>query len=75
MLRAAFDRCQQESIHMLELIGLSPTLEAAIEPARPHRRHLPNWMYYYKANERSLAEKLKDPAVWEPSLFDGDSSL
>ena len=60
---------------MLELIGLTPTLEAAVAHARPHRRQLPNWMYYYKAKERTLAEKLKNPAAWEPSLFDGDSSL
>jgi hypothetical protein len=75
MLCAAFDRCRQESIYMLELIGLTPTLEAAVAHARPHRRQLPNWMYYYKANERTLAEKLTSPAAWEPSLFDGDSSL
>jgi hypothetical protein len=75
VLRAAFDRCRQESIHMLELIGLSPALEAAIAQARPHRRQLPNWMYYYKANDRTLAGKLKSVMVWEPSLFDGDSSL
>jgi hypothetical protein len=75
MLRAAFDRCRQESIHMLELIGLTPTLEAAVAHARPHRRQLPNWMYYYKASNPTLAAKLKSPAVWEPSLFDGDSSL
>jgi hypothetical protein len=75
MLRAAFDRCRQESVHMLELIGLSPALEAEIARARPHRRQLPNWMYYYKASDPTLVQKLKSPAVWEPSLFDGDSSL
>jgi 5-methylcytosine-specific restriction endonuclease McrA len=35
--------------------------------ARVHHR--------YKATNSSLAEKLKNTAVWEPSLFDGDSSL
>jgi hypothetical protein len=75
MLRAAFNRCRQESLHMLELIGLNPAWEAEIAQAHPHRRQLPNWMYYYKANDRTLAQKLKSPAVWEPSLFDGDSSL
>lgn len=75
MLRVAMDRCRQESIHMLELIGLGPALERKLELASPHRRSLPNWIYFYKANDPSLAERLKIPALWEPSLFDGDSSL
>jgi hypothetical protein len=75
MLRTAIDRCREESIHMLELMGLAPQLEKELERASPHRRPLPNWIYFYKANSPSLAEKLKSPAVWEPSLFDGDSSL
>jgi len=75
MLYAARDRCRQESVHMLELIGLSPGLEREVEGTHPHRRQLPNWMYFYKANERRLGERLKSAIVWEPSLFDGDSSL
>jgi len=75
MLQVAIGRCRQESIHMLELIGLAPALERKLERASPHRRPLPNWIYFYKANDPSLAERLKSAAVWEPSLFDGDSSL
>jgi hypothetical protein len=75
MLHAASDRCRQESIHMLELIGLSPELERAIEGTCPHRRQLPNWMYFYKANGRFLEDRLKSAEVWEPSLLDGDSTL
>jgi len=75
MLQAAMDRCLQESIHMLELIGLTPALETKLECLSPHRRQLPTWMSYYKPNNVALAESLKDAAVWEPWLFDGDSSL
>jgi hypothetical protein len=75
MLRAAFERCRQESVHMLELIGVTPLLEECAERASPHRRQLPNWMYFYKTNDRILSEKLLKADVWEPSLFDGDSSL
>ena len=74
-LWAAFERCRQASMHMLELIGLSPALETNAELAAPHHRRLDNWMYFYKANNPSLATKLRSPSVWEPSLFDGDSSL
>jgi hypothetical protein len=72
---SAFERCRDESIHMLELIGLPPALEASAELAAPHRRKLDNWMYFYKTNNAALAATLENPRVWEPSLFDGDSSL
>ena len=75
MLQVAINRCRQESIHMLELIGLGPHLEKEVERASPHRRKLRNWMYCYKASDPMLSEKLKSAAVWEPSPFDGDSSL
>ena len=74
MLQAAIDRSRRESVHMLELIGLSPALEREVERARPHRRQLPNWMYFYKA-KGPLGERLRNASVWDPSLFDGDSSL
>ena len=69
------DRCREESIHMLELIGVPPTLGEKLEVLSPHRRQLPTWMSYYKPNRTTLAETLKNAAVWETSLFDGDSSL
>lgn len=72
---AAFERCRCESVHMLELIGLPPDLQASAEVAAPHHRKLDNWMYFYKSNNPALTEKLKSPESWEPSLFDGDSSL
>lgn len=74
-LWAAFERCRRESVHMLELIGLPPALQARANMAAPHGRMLDHWMYFYKANGAALGAKLKDPAVWEPWLFDGDSSF
>jgi len=74
-LWSAFGRCRQESIHMLELIGLPPAFEANAELAAPHHRKLDSWMYFYKTNNAALASTLKSPTVWEPSLYDGDSSL
>lgn len=75
MLRAAMDRCRHESIQMLELVGLDASLEQGLERASPDHRALSSWLYYYKAGTPDLAEKLKNAAVWEPSLYDGDSSL
>jgi hypothetical protein len=75
MLQAAIDRCRRDCIHMLELIGLDPSLEKETEELSPYRRDLPSWLFFYIAKDSVLAEKLKNAAVWEPSLFDGDSSL
>lgn len=74
-LWAAFEHCRQDFTHMLEVIGLPPALEAKAELAAPHHRRLDYWMYFYKTNNPALAAKLENPAVWDPSLFDGDSSL
>lgn len=75
LLRAAAVRCRQDSIHMIEVVGFSPLLQRILKPFCPHQRALTSWLYSYKAGNSSLAEKLKSAEVWEPSLFDGDSSL
>jgi hypothetical protein len=75
MLATAIDRCRKESIHMFELVGVSLSLERRLQSASPHGRPLGSWLSYYKVNNMSLASVLKSPEVWEPSLFDGDSSL
>lgn len=75
ILQVAIDRCRRETIHMLELIGLNSQLEKQVEYTRPRHRPLLNWMYCYKATNPMLARKLENPAVWETSLYDGDSSL
>lgn len=75
MLHAAMNRCRKESIQMLELVGFTPEMEEALERSSPHRRSLSSWLYCYKAANPQLAENLQDTVVWEPSLFDGDSSL
>lgn len=75
MLATATDRCRKESIHMFELVGVTSALEKKLESACPHARPLGSWLSYYKVNNASLANVIQSPAVWEPSLFDGDSSL
>jgi hypothetical protein len=75
MLSAASDRCRKESIHMLELVGPSPEVESCLKGTSPHGRPLSAWLYFYKAGSPALAQALKSQELWEPSLFDGDSSL
>jgi len=69
MLERMLEICRREGIHMLEDMGCAmPDIPA------PHSRALPSWLFHYKASG-ALAETLRDPLRWEPTLFDGDSSL
>jgi hypothetical protein len=75
MIAAAFTRCQAEGIDMLEALGFAHEKKDIIDSLAPHHRSLPAWPYFYKANDGTLGEALRQPAVWDPSGFDGDASL
>lgn len=75
MLSCALERCRQTGIHMLEIMGLCSEKTQVMAKLSPYQRKLPSWLSFYKASKQQLAESLKDQKVWDPSLFDGDSSL
>lgn len=75
MLAQAIKRCREQAIHMLEYVGLCKETEAVVATLAPFNRKLPCWSYYYAVKSSKLAESLADPNAWNPSAFDGDSSL
>ncbi len=75
VLSRALERCQREGIDMLEAFGFAAAKQEIIDSMNPHYRELSSWRYFYKAKEPQLAARLADPAAWDPSCFDGDSSL
>jgi ketosteroid isomerase-like protein len=75
MLHWGVQKCRQEGVHMLEVIGLQMEDGTPIEAIAPHSRQLPSWLYFYATRERSLEATLADPTRWYPSQFDGDASL
>lgn len=75
MLAWAFRRCQKEGIHMLEAFGFRPEKQQVIDSLRPYRRRLASWYYFYRTRDKALGQQLSDPAVWDPSHFDADSTL
>jgi hypothetical protein len=75
MISYALTICRRERAHMLETIGLPMKQQRVIDSLRPHRRALPCWLYFYKSNDKCLAQTLARPEVWDASYFDGDSSL
>jgi hypothetical protein len=75
ILYRTLQRCQDEGIHILEAVGFSSEKLQVIESMSPHHRELASWRYFYKASNQQLADRLKNAEVWDPSFFDGDSSL
>jgi hypothetical protein len=75
LLSWALRRCRDEGIHVLEHFGRWLEKGELFDAIGPYRRKLPAWRWVYRANTPELAERLKDPRVWAPSLFDGDASL
>lgn len=75
MLTHALQHCAKNGVHMLELTGLRPDRVAAVQSLSPRRRQLNAWRYLYKTGDPHLNEVLKDPAVWDPTCYDGDASL
>jgi hypothetical protein len=75
MLTWALKQCRLNGIHMLEVCGFAHEKKALLESLAPHRRTLPSWPYFYKVTDQDLAKDLRNPDVWDPCCFDGDSSL
>ena len=75
ILSWALEQCRSQGIHMLETIGFRPEKQRIIDELKPHKRKLPSWLYFYKTNDKGLAESLQNPQVWDPCCYDGDASL
>jgi len=75
ILRRASALCLESGVHALEIVGCGLPAFDVLEHAMPHRRELPAWCYYYHSNDPALMRELASPSAWEPSSFDGDSSI
>jgi hypothetical protein len=75
MLSLAHRRCREQRVEMLEVIGASSSTMRVLAQFAPNHRVLPAWLYFYKTKDKQLAERLKDPGMWDPSPFDGDGAL
>ncbi len=71
----ALQRCRREGLHTLESFACRPEKQAVLDSLKPRYRKLPAWMYFYAPCNPETKEILSDPAVWDPSQYDGDGSL
>jgi hypothetical protein len=74
LLRAATDLCRAERVDCLEHLGLGIPKMRALDRYARGRSRKERWPFYYRANDPGLAAELRDPAVWDPSEYDGDAT-
>jgi hypothetical protein len=60
---------------MMEAIGYSSEKQRIIDSMNPHYRDLSSWRYFYRTNKPSLSASLREASAWDPTCYDGDSSL
>jgi hypothetical protein len=59
---------------MLEHHGCGLAKTRSFDAFARHRATKPAWSFYYVATDPALEERLAQPATWDPSEYDGDSS-
>jgi hypothetical protein len=75
LVTACWEIAEREGAALVEVFGLSAEKRKALANLLPLKRQLPSWPYLYKAQSDKLAGELADPHVWDPTDYDGDSSL
>jgi hypothetical protein len=75
LLSSALSNCRRQHIDMMEVIGDWLNQPKFPKIVAPYQRTLSSWIWYYKAKDAQLQKALREPRVWAPSSFDGDSSL
>ncbi len=75
LIQAAVEVCREDGVHALELVGCGLPAFKEWEAILPYRRALPAWCNFFHSNDPALMASLHNPEAWEPSSFDGDSSL
>jgi 3-oxoacyl-(acyl-carrier-protein) synthase/acyl carrier protein len=75
VLAWGLNEARTQRLHMLEAFGFRPEKQQIIDKLAPHRRKLTAWGYFHKIVSPSLQSELRDHDAWDPSQYDGDSSL
>ena len=75
LLRAAVKRCAAEGCVVLEHHGCGLPKMRSFDEFAPHRWKRVSWPFYYRAADPALADELRRPEVWDPSVYDGDASV
>jgi hypothetical protein len=74
LVRAAAERCTHDGIGLLEHNGCDIPKMQGFDRFAPYRITKAAWSFYFRSSDPALAAELAQPAVWDPSEYDGDAS-
>jgi hypothetical protein len=74
IVRLALRRSAAQGCAMLEHHGCGLPKLRGFDDVAPYRAVKPAWSFYYQALDPALESRLAEPATWDPSEYDGDSS-
>lgn len=75
LLAAAHEHARRDGADMLEVFGMPASLRPLVLEGRPRTWPKASWPYLYKAKDAAIAEALRSPDAWYPTLIDGDGCL
>lgn len=75
LFAAAYEYGIAKRCHVVEVIGLPPSLRALVNKHKPYSRPMPTQPFYYKVVNLALADTAADPDGWYVSAFDGDTVI
>lgn len=75
LFAAAYEYGIAKRCHVVEIIGLAPSLRALVGNHKPYSRSMPTQPFYYKVVNPALADAANDPEGWYISAFDGDTVI
>ena len=74
LVKLALRRAAAENCPFLEHHGCGLPKLRAFDVIAGYRTAKPSWSFYYYTEDPILEQRLADPATWDPSEYDGDSS-
>jgi hypothetical protein len=74
LLRVALRRCITEDVCVLNKPGVGLAKMRAFDEFAPYRGRQ-TWPLFYRAVDPALDIELRQPRCWDPSEYDGDSSI
>lgn len=77
LMQAALQHAVRSAVDVVEAVGFHKSKRELLEQLNPSHRRYPSCPYLYKVKPGSqpLGDSLRNPDVWDASLFDGDATL
>lgn len=77
LMRAALEHALRSGVDVVEAVGFHKSKRDLLEQLNPSHRTYPSCPYLYKLKPDCppLRDALRNVDAWDPSMFDGDSSL